>query len=378
MLRTCLSNDIIVHDFSFNYFCKHCIHCICYCSKFCTLTLNLYIFERRNKINQTNKQIGFEVRTSLLRDHCSSPEPTCLTHTSMYMYRMPIEYNSFAQNSFSVSSFLGPHSFGGVQISPPHEHRILYDTNIQRPWYEAYQPVSYKLVSRRGNRAEFIDMVQRCNNAGVRIYVDAVVNHMCGGDAGKSSIHWHHYSAHPLPPHPPPPFFLATHWEVQNSFHWSLVKLRCWRDNSDVCGRNWHQAKYYFSSVSKSSMASICFRYIGSERERGKKCLEARPPLPKLQNNILFYHQNDCMSNVCDVCVLLQGLVKAMATAPMTPTHTPLPKCPTISVTSMFLRDMSNVPPVDPLTHTTVHKSWVHSIFHFHAHHMPPFVDQIV
>ena len=32
--RTCLSNDIIVHDFSFNYFCKHCIHCICYCSKF--------------------------------------------------------------------------------------------------------------------------------------------------------------------------------------------------------------------------------------------------------------------------------------------------------------------------------------------------------
>ena len=57
MLRTCLSNDIIVHDFSFNYFCKHCIHCICYCSKFCTLTLNLYIFERRNKINQTNKQI---------------------------------------------------------------------------------------------------------------------------------------------------------------------------------------------------------------------------------------------------------------------------------------------------------------------------------
>ena len=56
MLRTCLSNDIIVHDFSFNYFCKHCIHCICYCSKFCTLTLNLYIFERRNKINQTNKE----------------------------------------------------------------------------------------------------------------------------------------------------------------------------------------------------------------------------------------------------------------------------------------------------------------------------------
>lgn len=92
------------------------------------------------------------------------------------------------------------------------------------------------------------------------------------------------------------------------------------------------------------------------QRERGKKCLEARPPLRKLQNNILS-HQDYCISNVCDVCVLLQGLVKAMATATMTPTHTPLPKCPTISVISTFLRDMSNVPPVDPLTHTTVHKS---------------------
>eukprot|EP00057_Strongylocentrotus_purpuratus_P027650 XP_011682124.1 PREDICTED: alpha-amylase 4N isoform X1 [Strongylocentrotus purpuratus] len=83
--------------------------------------------------------------------------------------------------------FLGPNGFGGVQVSPPNEHRIIdrpdWDNNVVRPWYESYQPISYKLESRRGNRAEFIDMVQRCNNAGVRIYVDAVVNHMCGEDA---------------------------------------------------------------------------------------------------------------------------------------------------------------------------------------------------
>ena len=34
MLRTCLLYDIIVHDFLFNYFCKHFILCICYCSNF--------------------------------------------------------------------------------------------------------------------------------------------------------------------------------------------------------------------------------------------------------------------------------------------------------------------------------------------------------
>ena len=57
MLRTCLLYDIILHHFLFNYFCKHFMHCICYCSNVCTLNLNLYLFERRNRINQTNKQI---------------------------------------------------------------------------------------------------------------------------------------------------------------------------------------------------------------------------------------------------------------------------------------------------------------------------------
>ena len=42
--------------------------------------------------------------------------------------------------------------------------------------------MSYKLDSRTGSRAEFIDMVERCNAVGVRIYVDAVINHMAGMD----------------------------------------------------------------------------------------------------------------------------------------------------------------------------------------------------
>lgn len=71
-------------------------------------------------------------------------------------------------------TFLGPHGFFGVQISPPNEHRIVSG----RPWWERYQPVSFELVSRSGTRAEFIDMVARCNLAGVKIYADAVINHM--------------------------------------------------------------------------------------------------------------------------------------------------------------------------------------------------------
>ena len=51
-----------------------------------------------------------------------------------------------------------------MQVSPPNEHRIIHS----RPWYERYQPVSYKLISRSGNEQEFKDMVERCNNVGVR------------------------------------------------------------------------------------------------------------------------------------------------------------------------------------------------------------------
>jgi len=53
-------------------------------------------------------------------------------------------------------------------------------TSPPRPWWERYQPVSYRLESRSGNEQQFQDMVRRCNAVGVRIYVDAVINHMTG------------------------------------------------------------------------------------------------------------------------------------------------------------------------------------------------------
>ncbi|XP_076446342.1 uncharacterized protein LOC143283850 [Babylonia areolata] len=76
--------------------------------------------------------------------------------------------------------FLGPWGFCGVQVSPPNEHVRI--TSPPYPWWQRYQPVSYKLVSRGGNEAEFKDMVQRCNAVGVRIYAGVVVNHMAGSE----------------------------------------------------------------------------------------------------------------------------------------------------------------------------------------------------
>ena len=70
--------------------------------------------------------------------------------------------------------WLGPKGFGGVQISPPNENAII----ANRPWYERYQPMSYILETRSGTKDDLAQMVERCRNAGVRIYADVVVNHM--------------------------------------------------------------------------------------------------------------------------------------------------------------------------------------------------------
>ena len=70
--------------------------------------------------------------------------------------------------------------YGGVQVSPPQEHL----TAPPFQWWQDYQPVSYQLESRRGTREQFSAMVDACHRAGVRIYADAVVNHMAGADSG--------------------------------------------------------------------------------------------------------------------------------------------------------------------------------------------------
>lgn len=73
---------------------------------------------------------------------------------------------------------LGPAGYGYVQTSPPQEH-------IQgEAWWTYYQPVSYDLNSRLGTEAEFQDMIDRCDDAGVGVIADVVVNHMSGQPDG--------------------------------------------------------------------------------------------------------------------------------------------------------------------------------------------------
>ena len=81
--------------------------------------------------------------------------------------------------------------YAGVQVSPATEHAMVFGN----PWYVDYQPVSYQLLTRRGDRAAFAAMIQACHAAGVRVYADVVVNHMAGSDGGVgyAGTAWSHY-----------------------------------------------------------------------------------------------------------------------------------------------------------------------------------------
>lgn len=100
-----------------------------------------------------------------------------------------VQANLFEWNWPSVANecttVLGPAGYGGVQVAPPQDSLKRTSLGngsdtILHPWWEVYQPVDYNLTSRMGTEAQFKAMVATCRRAGVKVYVDAVINHMTG------------------------------------------------------------------------------------------------------------------------------------------------------------------------------------------------------
>src|SRR5215211_7818392 len=64
----------------------------------------------------------------------STPPRTVMVH--LFEWRWP-------DVARECEDFLGPRGFAAVQISPPNEHAVVSGN----PWYERYQPVSYRIES---------------------------------------------------------------------------------------------------------------------------------------------------------------------------------------------------------------------------------------
>ena len=98
--------------------------------------------------------------------------------------------------------FLGNAGYMAVKVFPASESILTFDTvenGELNPWWFLYQPVSYRLHSRMGDKKQFKNMINKCRQHGVRVYSDAVINHMAGNgndmyadhrnNAG-SCVHW--------------------------------------------------------------------------------------------------------------------------------------------------------------------------------------------
>lgn len=79
--------------------------------------------------------------------------------------------------------FIADAGYLGVKLFP-HQEQVMSTqpepNNEFNPWYYMYQPVSYRLQGRMGTRSQLRKMIKTCRSYGVRVYADAVVNHMSG------------------------------------------------------------------------------------------------------------------------------------------------------------------------------------------------------
>lgn len=130
---------------------------------------------------------------------------------------------TYASVAKECTSTLGPAGYGYVQVSPPAEH-------IQgSQWWTSYQPVSYRIAGRLGDRTAFRNMVGTCHAAGVKVVVDTVINHMSAGSgtgtAGSSYTKYDYpglYSVHDFDDCTSQVTNYADRWNVQ---HCELVGL---------------------------------------------------------------------------------------------------------------------------------------------------------
>ena len=79
--------------------------------------------------------------------------------------------------------FLGTAGYMAAKVFPPSETILTFDTvenGELNPWYFLYQPVSYRLKSRMGDKKQLKHLINTCRNHKVRVYADAVINHMSG------------------------------------------------------------------------------------------------------------------------------------------------------------------------------------------------------
>lgn len=99
--------------------------------------------------------------------------PNMLDDKSVIVHLFEWTYRDIADECV----FLSEKGYGGVLISPIQEST----TEDSGAWYDRFQPVSFKIATSSGNEEDFRKMVRWCNDLGVRVYVEVILNSMASG-----------------------------------------------------------------------------------------------------------------------------------------------------------------------------------------------------
>lgn len=187
--------------------------------------------DRKHEINpdlvlEYHKLLNFYRKSSERTSFAGTfSNPTCGPGRTTIVHLFEWKWTDIAKE---CERFLGPMGFCGVQISPPNENRLVQN----RPWWERYQPVSYKLQTRSGTEDQLRDMISRCNNVNVRVYVDSVINHMTGtggSGTGTAGSHWDGDSlSYPGVP------YSAWDFNTGNECHSSDMNIHNYNDPTEV------------------------------------------------------------------------------------------------------------------------------------------------
>ncbi|WP_433174717.1 carbohydrate-binding module family 20 domain-containing protein [Actinoallomurus sp. CA-150999] len=157
--------------------------------------------------------------------------------------------NLFEWNWNSVASectnVLGPKGYGAVQVAPPEDSL----TRSGHPWWEVYQPADYDVNSRMGTRSQFAAMVSACHSAGVKVYADAVINHMTG--QGSASYGGKSFSKYDYP-------------GIYSSADFHNYPADCPESDDQI--HNWND----YTEVTKCELSSLSDLRTESDYVRGK------------------------------------------------------------------------------------------------------------
>ena len=160
--------------------------------------------------------------------------------------------------------FLSVAGYLGIKIFPPNESILnenLYENEELNPWSYFFQPVSYKIKSRLGNKKQLKNMINRCRKNNIRIYSEVIINQMVSNGNDAYQIHQNNDCTDTFGPKNSSagsPFWTTEGQYENNKYTEKLPTLEF--PSVPYCGSDFH----CYNNIDYSNYDSINYGWVGN------------------------------------------------------------------------------------------------------------------